>query len=69
VIGVDDELSTPVLRAIYKPLTSGSYYGQETVIPFSGYAPKQAPLIVTTARRGRVLRVRKSPLTRSLPTG
>ena len=56
VIGVDDELSTSVLRAIYKPLTSGSYYGQETVIPFSGYAHKQAPLIVTNAKSAELIK-------------
>jgi len=29
VIGVDDELSASLLKAIYEPLTGGSYYGQE----------------------------------------
>jgi UDPglucose 6-dehydrogenase len=56
VIGVDDELSTSVLRAIYKPLTSGAYYRQETVIPFSGYAPKQAPLIITNAKSAELIK-------------
>jgi UDPglucose 6-dehydrogenase len=56
VIGVDDELSSSVLRAIYHPLTSGSYYGQERVIPFSGYAHKQAPLIVTDAKSAELIK-------------
>jgi UDPglucose 6-dehydrogenase len=56
VIGVDNELSTSVLRAIYEPLTSGCYYGQETVIPFSGYAHKQAPLIVTNAKSAELIK-------------
>jgi UDPglucose 6-dehydrogenase len=56
VIGVDDELSGSVLRAIYQPLTSGSYYDRETVIPFSGYAHKQAPLIVTNAKSAELIK-------------
>jgi UDPglucose 6-dehydrogenase len=56
VIGVDDDLSSSVLKAIYEPLTSGSYYGQKTVIPFSGYAHKQAPLIVTTAKSAELIK-------------
>ena len=56
VIGVDDELSTSLLRAIYEPLTGGGYYGQETAIPFSGYAHKQAPLIVTNAKSAELIK-------------
>jgi UDPglucose 6-dehydrogenase len=56
VIGVDDELSSSVLRTIYQPLTSGSYYGQESVIPFSGYAHQQAPLIVTDAKSAELIK-------------
>jgi UDPglucose 6-dehydrogenase len=56
VIGVDDELSRLVLGAIYQPLTSGSYYRQETVIPFSGYIHKQAPLIVTNAKSAELIK-------------
>ena len=56
VIGVDDELSSSVLRTIYQPLTSGSYYDQEIVIPFSGYAHKQAPLIITNAKSAELIK-------------
>ena len=56
VIGVDDERSGSVLGAIYQPLTSGSYYRQETVIPFSGYEHKQAPLIVTNAKSAELIK-------------
>jgi len=56
VIGVDDERSTSVLRAIYEPLTSGSYYSHEKVIPFSGYTPKQAPLIITNAKSAELIK-------------
>ena len=56
VIGVDDERSTSVLRAIYEPLTSGRYYSHEKVIPFSGYAHKQAPLIVTNAKSAELIK-------------
>jgi UDPglucose 6-dehydrogenase len=56
VIGVDDELSTPVLRAVYEPLTSGSYYSQEGVIPFGSYAHKRAPMIVTSAKSAELIK-------------
>jgi UDPglucose 6-dehydrogenase len=56
VIGVDDEFSSAVLRAIYQPLTSGSYYGRHGLIPFSGYAHKQAPLIVTNAKSAELIK-------------
>jgi UDPglucose 6-dehydrogenase len=45
-----------VLRTIYQPLTSGSYYDQEIVIPFSGYAHKQAPLIITNAKSAELIK-------------
>lgn len=56
VIGVDDEFSSSVLRAIYQPLTSGIYYGRHALIPFSGYAHKQAPLIVTNAKSAELIK-------------
>jgi UDPglucose 6-dehydrogenase len=56
VIGVDDERSSSVLKDIYQPLTSGSYYGQKTVIPFGGYVYKRAPLIVTAAKSAELIK-------------
>jgi UDPglucose 6-dehydrogenase len=56
VIGVDDERSSSVLRAVYEPLTSGTYYCQETAIRFSGYTHKQAPLIVTAAKSAELIK-------------
>ncbi len=56
VIGVDDELSSSVLKDIYQPLTNGSYYRQGTVIPSSGYAHEQAPLIVTNAKSAELIK-------------
>jgi len=56
VIGVDDELSNSMLRAIYHPLTSGSYYSQDAVTPFRGYAHKQAPLIVTDPKSAELIK-------------
>ena len=51
VVGVDDDLSAAVLPAIYRPLTTGSYYKQEKAIPFAGYgAHSRAPIIITNAR-------------------
>jgi UDPglucose 6-dehydrogenase len=56
VIGVDDELSSSVLRAIYQPLTSGDYYGHETAIPCNRYAHAKAPLIVTNAKSAELIK-------------
>jgi UDPglucose 6-dehydrogenase len=56
VIGVDDDLSRLVLSATYKPLTSGSYYRRRAVIPPSGYAHEQAPLIITNAKSAELIK-------------
>lgn len=56
VIGVDEEPSSSVLKAIYYPLTSGSYYLRKTAIPFSGYAHEQAPLIITGAKSAEIIK-------------
>jgi len=56
VIGVDDELSSSVLKAVYKPLTSGTYYGQKPGIPPNGHAAIRTPLIVTTAKSAELIK-------------
>lgn len=56
VIGVDNERCAKVLRAIYQPLTDGSYYQKSDRIlgPASYRGP--APLIVTSARSAELIK-------------
>ena len=56
VIGADDQFSVSLLQEIYRPLTSGSYYGQPDAIPFARYTHTQAPLIVTNARSAELIK-------------
>ena len=56
VIGADDQFSVSLLQEIYRPLTSGSYYGQPDAIPFARYAHTHAPLIVTNARSAELIK-------------
>ena len=56
VIGADDQFSASLLQEIYRPLTSGSYYGQPDAIPFARYTHTQAPLIVTNARSAELIK-------------
>jgi UDPglucose 6-dehydrogenase len=56
VIGVDDDLGASVLPAIYRPLTTGSYYKQEKAIPFVGYPHTRAPIIITNAKSAELIK-------------
>jgi UDPglucose 6-dehydrogenase len=56
VVGVDDDLSASVLTAIYRPLTTGTYYKQENAIPFIGYAHSRAPIIITNAKSAELIK-------------
>jgi UDPglucose 6-dehydrogenase len=56
VIGVDDEISSSVMKTIYRPLTSGSYYSQEAAIRCRDYKHQQAPLIVTSAKSAELIK-------------
>jgi UDPglucose 6-dehydrogenase len=56
VIGVDDELSSRILRAIYEPLTSGRYYEQQHAIRCESYSHTCAPIIVTNAKSAELIK-------------
>jgi UDPglucose 6-dehydrogenase len=56
VVGADDEWSAGLLQEIYRPLTSGEYYGSEGGIPGPGYRHQNAPLIVTNANSAELIK-------------
>jgi len=56
VIGADDEFSTSMLRQIYAPLASGSYYSCADTIPFSGRAFTKARAIITNAKSAELIK-------------
>jgi UDPglucose 6-dehydrogenase len=56
VVGADDEASLNKLRAIYEPLTNGSYYLREDRIPFTGYTQKRATIITTNAKSAELIK-------------
>ncbi|HTV60707.1 MAG TPA: UDP-glucose/GDP-mannose dehydrogenase family protein [Verrucomicrobiae bacterium] len=56
VIGADDRFSASLLREIYAPLTSGSYYSRARTVPSPGYARAKAPLIVTNAKSAELIK-------------
>jgi UDPglucose 6-dehydrogenase len=56
VIGVDDQHSACVLKAIYEPLTSGTYYDQEEAIALDGHTYNKAHMIVTTAKSAELIK-------------
>jgi UDPglucose 6-dehydrogenase len=56
VIGVDDEFSRALLEAIYKPLSSGSYYRNKEAIRLDKDVYKQAPIIVTNAKSAELIK-------------
>jgi len=56
VVGADDEFSASLLQAIYRPLTSGTYYSEPHAIPHSGHSHAKAPLILTTAKSAELIK-------------
>src|SRR5271154_2263309 len=56
VIGCDTERSAEVLREIYAPLTSGSYYQQADSIPQPDRATIPAPIIVTSTKSAELIK-------------
>ena len=56
VIGVDDEFSASLLQEVYRPLTSGSYYGDLNVIPFKSESRPKAAIIVTNAKSAELIK-------------
>jgi UDPglucose 6-dehydrogenase len=56
VVGADEEFSASMLREIYLPLTSGSYYSQEGAIPAGRHASSRAPIIATKAKSAELIK-------------
>ena len=56
VVGVESERCAEVLRAIYEPLTSGAYYGQEDAIPRPDRAEVPPRLIITSTKSAELIK-------------
>jgi UDPglucose 6-dehydrogenase len=56
VIGADDSASASVMQAVYKPLTSGSYYGEPARFPLESYRYAKAPMVVTNAKSAELIK-------------
>jgi UDPglucose 6-dehydrogenase len=56
VIGCDSERSAEVLREVYTPLTSGSYYERSDAIPQPDRAQIPPPLIVTSTKSAELIK-------------
>src|SRR5438309_5377830 len=56
VVGVDSERCASVLRAIYKPLTDGTYYQRQAAVPQPGRARIPAPIIVTSTKSAELIK-------------
>src|SRR5213082_3743913 len=56
VVGADSERCASLLREIYEPLTSGSYYRLPEAIPQPDRARIPPPLIVTTAKSAELIK-------------
>ncbi len=56
VIGCDTEPAAEVLRQVYEPLTSGSYYERPDAIPQPDRASIPAPIIVTSTKSAELIK-------------
>jgi len=56
VIGCDSERAADVLREIYQPLTSGTYYERPDAIPQPDRASIPAPIIVTSTKSAELIK-------------
>ena len=56
VVGANNERCADVLRRIYEPLTSGSYYDQPDALPGSCSATHPARLLVTSAQSAEIIK-------------
>ena len=56
VLGVDDEVSSARLSAIYDPLTTGSYYTEKNAILPSGSGRSKALTILTNAKSAELIK-------------
>src|SRR5580692_11910234 len=56
VVGANNERCADVLRRIYEPLTSGSYYDQPGALPGMCSAIRPARLLVTSAQSAEIIK-------------
>ncbi len=56
VVGADNERCADVLRAIYAPLTDGSYYQRADAIPPPDRAQVPPPLIITSTKSAELIK-------------
>ena len=56
VVGAPNERSTDLLRRIYEPLTSGSYYEKPDALPGACNAENPAKLLVTSAQSAEIIK-------------
>src|ERR1700691_331733 len=56
VIGCDTERAAEVLRKVYEPLTSGSYYERSDATPQPDRASIPAPIIVTSTKSAELIK-------------
>jgi UDPglucose 6-dehydrogenase len=56
VIGCDTERSAQLLRQVYEPLTSGSYYKSSNAVPQPDRASIPAPIIVTSSKSAELIK-------------
>src|ERR1700680_930809 len=56
VVGADNERCASVLRAIYAPLTDGSYYKYPDAIPRPDQAETPPPLIITSTKSAELIK-------------
>ncbi len=56
VVGADNERCAAVLRAIYAPLTDGSYYRRQDAIPRPDRAQIPPPLIITSTKSAELIK-------------
>jgi UDPglucose 6-dehydrogenase len=56
VLGSDSERCTSLLREIYEPLTSGSYYVRSDAIPRPDRAQTPPPIIVSSAKSAELIK-------------
>jgi UDPglucose 6-dehydrogenase len=56
VVGAANERSAQVLRQIYEPLTSGSYYAKKGALPGQRNAKQPAHLLVTSAQSAEIIK-------------
>lgn len=56
VVGADTEASATLLRRIYAPLTSGSYYGRADALPGPLSISNPAPILFTSAQSAEIIK-------------